>query len=176
MTQNEADYAAGAESRQEEVDTLRKQLADSQRRERDRLTTLERLRGRMRVEPEIGYDSLARQLAAALNRLALESSRADMLHAALNALAQRPLWVLPNEHRHLLDEADDALRLSRTRRTGLFVECRSCGAMHSVDDWVRLPSVGLQEQAELPGDPLELRNCECGTTLALPLRRLPQVS
>jgi hypothetical protein len=50
--------------------------------------------------------------------------------------------------------------------------CTCCGTVLSAEAWRALRCIGVQE---LPDEPdLELRNCECGTTLAvvLPLRRV----
>ncbi|MDB4946208.1 MAG: hypothetical protein JWP97_5742 [Labilithrix sp.] len=40
-----------------------------------------------------------------------------------------------------------------------------CGRSHDRDEWQGLRLVGLQEDGE--GGELELRNCQCGSTLAI---------
>jgi hypothetical protein len=40
----------------------------------------------------------------------------------------------------------------------------ACGACHSKEQWRRLALVGIDREARL-----ELRNCTCGSTLAMPL-------
>ena len=40
----------------------------------------------------------------------------------------------------------------------------ACGRVHDVYDWVRLPFVGIMSDDV---DRLELRNCECNSTLAI---------
>lgn len=42
--------------------------------------------------------------------------------------------------------------------------CRLCGARHHASDWLRLKYVGVQSDDV---ESLELRNCRCGTTLAV---------
>ena len=151
-----------------QVDELRDQLAG-------RMTRIERLKKELRAKEwrplEPGHN-LPEQLAAALERTALEAQRADLLHAALNRITTQRAhqgWHDEDADR----EAEEALKLSRSRRSALFVGC-SCGQAFGLEEWVELRALGLQEQAGLPGDPLELRLCvNCGTTLALPLRRLP---
>ena len=45
--------------------------------------------------------------------------------------------------------------------------CKCCGRAHDSDTWAALHFVGVQ-----PGEPdLELRNCLCGSTLALEVPR-----
>lgn len=39
-----------------------------------------------------------------------------------------------------------------------------CGREHTKEDWKQLPLVGVMQE-----DFLELRNCPCGSTIALPL-------
>lgn len=43
-------------------------------------------------------------------------------------------------------------------------EC-SCGATHTLGEWVKLPLVGHCEDGG--GGTLELRNCRCGSTIAV---------
>jgi hypothetical protein len=43
--------------------------------------------------------------------------------------------------------------------------CRSCGAVYGPVEWRFLECVGLQ--SDLQGGWLELRNCTCGSTLAV---------
>lgn len=44
--------------------------------------------------------------------------------------------------------------------------CSCCPAIYTLACWRALPFVGIQHGGELP---LELRNCECGSTLAIEL-------
>lgn len=143
------------------------------RRAEDRLRQIENTRNRARPgDPP--YKTIAGQLAAAYERLALESHRADELHRALNQLViGLRVGLTVKTGAEALDEAEEALELSSKQRPAVAVECRRCGAQHGFDDWVKLKALGLQEQGDLLGEPLELRNCECGSTLAMPLRRLP---
>jgi Protein of unknown function (DUF5661) len=49
-------------------------------------------------------------------------------------------------------------------------QCRSCGRTHSDAQWAKLPLVGHQVIGPYPDDPgevLELKNCQCGSTLAI---------
>lgn len=46
----------------------------------------------------------------------------------------------------------------------------SCGAVHVRESWPTLPYVGEQEDDE--EGPIELRNCRCGSTRAVPVRVL----
>lgn len=49
----------------------------------------------------------------------------------------------------------------------------ACGADHTLAEWLRLPVVGRQCW---PGEPvLEMRNCACGSTLAVELPARPSV-
>lgn len=43
-------------------------------------------------------------------------------------------------------------------------ECRCCGRVHGARQWRLLPYVGIQHFGE---EQLELRNCVCGSTLAI---------
>lgn len=174
-----AKVVAERDELQHQLTKLREQLEATQRIAADRMVRIERLKTQIRREGwkplEDGYN-LREQLGAALERSALECQRADMLHAALNALARHAPsagYGVGHVSGALLDDADEALRLSRSRRAALLVSCR-CGTSYGLEEWVALPSRGLQEQVDLPGDPLELRNCSvCRSTIALPLRRLP---
>lgn len=165
----------------ETIEKLRAKLEGVRKLAADRQLAIDQLK-RAKPPPSFKDDdaavravaSLRERMLAQTERAALEASRADMLHATLNAISLLPLWALDKAHRHLLDEADDVLALSRNRRAASHVECSSCGAAYGLEQWLELPSRGLQEQADLPADPLELRNCSaCRSTLALPLRRLP---
>jgi hypothetical protein len=46
--------------------------------------------------------------------------------------------------------------------------CTKCFHLYTFKQWHRLPYVGLMEDEEC-GEVLELRNCPCGTTLAIEL-------
>lgn len=47
-----------------------------------------------------------------------------------------------------------------------------CGRAHDHDSWGRLEYVGLWPDAADDGSPLILRNCPCGSTLAIVLTDL----
>lgn len=50
--------------------------------------------------------------------------------------------------------------------------CTCCGAKITEDDWERMSYVGVQRgDAEIGVPDLELRNCACGTTLAIVVPR-----
>jgi len=48
----------------------------------------------------------------------------------------------------------------------VFKRCSRCDTRYSAAGWRKLRLVGYQEQGE-DYPPLELRNCGCGTTLAI---------
>jgi hypothetical protein len=47
--------------------------------------------------------------------------------------------------------------------------CTKCGEAYTPQSWAKLPSVGKMDDGA--GGVLELRNCPCRSTLALPLLR-----
>lgn len=49
--------------------------------------------------------------------------------------------------------------------SGHVAKC-ACGKAHTLKDWHGLPIVGLQADVD-DGEALELRNCRCGSTLAV---------
>jgi hypothetical protein len=49
--------------------------------------------------------------------------------------------------------------------------CNTCGKDYTKDTWKKLHYVGVQ-QALNSKDNVELRNCPCGSTLAVPLNQL----
>jgi hypothetical protein len=54
--------------------------------------------------------------------------------------------------------------------------CRCCGARYSAEGWAALPFIGVQvidPNDGLPPDVLELRNCKCESTLAIPIEGKP---
>ena len=69
---------------------------------------------------------------------------------------------------------DDVLRLFTTpgeghvpsRNSGVIKEC-PCGESYGMDGWLALPLCGRMRVAQPPDTTLELRNCACGSTLAL---------
>jgi two-component system, cell cycle response regulator DivK len=71
---------------------------------------------------------------------------------------------------------DSVIRLARTPGGTLPVafdslmvkEC-SCGEVYSLDTWLALPLCGRMSVAGPTTTTMELRNCRCGSTLALPL-------
>ena len=52
----------------------------------------------------------------------------------------------------------------------VLVRCGCCGRPHAADEWRSLELRGWQSTGE--GDPLELRQCRCGSTLSVALSRL----
>lgn len=56
-------------------------------------------------------------------------------------------------------------RRDRGRFRDIAKECSGCGLQHTAEDWTLLPYVGDQEWP--PSRTVELRNCCCGSTLAL---------
>jgi hypothetical protein len=58
------------------------------------------------------------------------------------------------------------------KKTVLFVSrCGRCGTSHTADRWATLPLLGSQKieaDEEGPEQLLELRDCSCGSTLAIP--------
>lgn len=69
---------------------------------------------------------------------------------------------------------DDVIRLLTrpgevpppSRASGVIKEC-PCGEAYAMDAWLALPLCGRMRVAEPPDTTLELRNCGCGSTLAL---------
>lgn len=58
------------------------------------------------------------------------------------------------------------------RFDGLDKKCSKCGRMISQEDWDAMPLVGHQvippyPKENDPGEVLEMRNCECGSTLTI---------
>jgi hypothetical protein len=54
--------------------------------------------------------------------------------------------------------------LRHQERMGVVTKKCGCGRVHTQEGWKQLPFVGVMHE-----DCLELRNCPCGSTIALPL-------
>lgn len=52
---------------------------------------------------------------------------------------------------------------------GMLLKQCACGAVHTHTEWIRLPFVG--HQPDYVGGLLELRNCGCGSTIAVQVVR-----
>lgn len=51
---------------------------------------------------------------------------------------------------------------------GSFPKSCACGRQHSASEWARLPYCGEHDDGEIV---LELRNCACGSTIAVEVER-----
>lgn len=58
-------------------------------------------------------------------------------------------------------------RVEREHR--MFKRCSNCGRTFSATAWAALPCIGTQSDGEIM---LELRNCPCGSTIAVDVERL----
>lgn len=159
-----------------ELEEAKRRLEGMERVAYDRLTRIKKLQARVRpFDPERDTaEKLRHNLASALERGAFESMRADALHRALNNVTTTATTVdgVASVADSTLEEAEEVLKLSLKQRPRLSVTCKSCGTHHGPDEWLALKSLGLQEQADAPSQPMELRNCACGSTLAMMLQRL----
>lgn len=74
----------------------------------------------------------------------------------------------PPERTRVDDERDELARRLRLTPPQFPKGCR-CGAIYWREQWAGLPLRGRQECADDAGEPyaLELRNCVCGSTLAV---------
>lgn len=70
-------------------------------------------------------------------------------------------WLADGMEDPVAIPTDAVTRICRFRET-----CSCCGRKFGAAEWSRLQYVGIQEA---PGMSLELRNCSCGSTIALVL-------
>lgn len=52
----------------------------------------------------------------------------------------------------------------------------ACGRRHAPLEWLTLPLVGVWPEEETGGAALELRNCPCGSTIAVELPIIREVA
>ena len=50
--------------------------------------------------------------------------------------------------------------------------CTYCGAVLSKEEWLKLRLIGRQSDERDPPEVIELRNCKCVTTLAMPVEAI----
>ena len=78
--------------------------------------------------------------------------------------------VPPNLHLEAIDHYEAVMTLDAlaVMQGDIVIKECSCGRKHTISEWFKLPMVGYQSLTGISG---ELRNCMCGSTICLTVRR-----